>query len=559
MKWTSSFLFAVLLGASGFSQSASPAKRAAIDGTVTKEPGSEPVKKALIELIAEDQTSGGDYTAISAPDGSFRIEGILPGRYRLFAERTGYLEFDKHHSHSEGRVLTLGDGQELKSLQIDLQAAAVVRGRVTDEDGDPLPNAQVSVMRQTFSSGHNRLEQIGSERTNDLGEYRVAGLAPGNYYVSVNPPPDLKSLIENSGASSQGRTADKPSMSYQTTYYPGTPDRSEAVSIQLHPGDEFPVNFSLTPGPTLSVRGAVVNLPPRSTAIIMLQSRDFNTVLSGADMHKDGSFEIHDVSPGSYTILASIENGPVPMLARQSLQVSGSSVEGVRLAPQPGGSIRGRLHFENKGSLVRFDPTQVFLALRSADGDDSSLTTFGMGEGFSHITHVAGDGSFEWDNVPPGNFYLQFIDGSSSSDWYLKSVLASGREVNESGLMLDGGTVVLDVTVSNNGAMLGGITANEKGDGLSNATVVAVPEAKLRQREDHFFKAVTDQTGRFMLRGMPPGEYTVFAWESLDGDSFYDPDFLKSYEGQGVTMRLGEGDHKSVQVKTIPDKDVAEN
>lgn len=563
MKLISTSLAVALLvaNAAGQNAAASQKPRAVIEGIVTKDPGSEPVKKALIELIAEDQTTAGDYTAVSGADGSFRIEGILPGRYRLFAERTGMLEFEKHHARSQGRVLTLAEGQELKSLQIRLQAAAVVRGRVTDEDGDPMPNAQVSVMKQSFSAGHNHLEQVGSERANDLGEYRIASLPAGNYYVSVNPPPDLKNLIDGAGAAAStrdssggGANPDKTSLSYQTTYYPGTPDRSQAAPIQLHPGDEFPVNFSLTPAPTLSVRGSVVNLPPRSTAVIVLQSRDFNAVLSGAEMRKDGSFEIRDVAPGTYTILATIEDSPIPMTAKQSLQVVGSSVEGLRLSPQPGASIRGRLHFEGKsGGVNRFDSGQIFLALQSADGDDSPLGSFGMADGFSPAARVAADGSFEWKNVPSGTYYLQFVDGAGSSGWYLKSALAGGREVSESGLVMDGGAVVLDVLVSKKGAAVEGVATDQNGGPVANAVVVAVPEARLRSREDRFFKAATDQSGRFSLNGMPPGDYTLFAWESLDGDAYYDPNFLKNYQGQGTALPLAEGERKTVQLKTIPD------
>ncbi len=189
------------------SPAAKPAGRAMIEGMVIKEPGSEPVKKVLIELIAENQAEGGDYTAVSGADGSFHIEGIVPGRYHMFAERTGLLEVDKHRARSDGRVLVLTAGQEVKDLRIQVQAAAVVRGRVTDEDGDPLPNAQVAVLRQTFVSGRSRWEQAGAERTNDLGEYRVAGLPAGSYYVSVSPPPDFKSLIEAAGGAAQSRAA----------------------------------------------------------------------------------------------------------------------------------------------------------------------------------------------------------------------------------------------------------------------------------------------------------------------------------------------------------------
>ena len=71
--------------------------------------------------------------------------------------------------------------------------------------------------------------------------------------------------------------SDKPApAAYQTTYYPGTRDRGQAASIQLHAGEDFPVNFSLTPSPSLTIRGSVVNLPPGSSAAIMLQSKDFS-------------------------------------------------------------------------------------------------------------------------------------------------------------------------------------------------------------------------------------------------------------------------------------------
>src|SRR5258708_13282920 len=118
------------------------AGRAAIEGLVTKDPGGDPVKKALIELIAENQTEGGDYTAVTGSDGMFHIDGIVPGRYRLFTERTGFLEVDKHHSRSDGRVLTLGSGQLLKDVHIRLQAASVVARRGTNHAAGPQPNPQ---------------------------------------------------------------------------------------------------------------------------------------------------------------------------------------------------------------------------------------------------------------------------------------------------------------------------------------------------------------------------------------------------------------------------------
>jgi Carboxypeptidase regulatory-like domain len=450
--------------------------------------------------------------------------------------------------------LTLTAGQELKDLRIRLQAAAVVRGRVTDEDGDPLPNAQVAVLRQTYVSGRSRLEQAGAERTNDLGEYRVAGLPAGNYYVSVSPPPDFRSLIEAAGAASETHAAnDKAAAqtSYQTTYYPGTADRSQAAPLELHAGDELPVNFSLTPSPALSIRGSVVNLPPRSSAAIMLQSRDFSLVLNGAEMHQDGSFVIRDVAPGAYTILATVENGPVPMMARQTLQIVSNSVEDLRLSPQPGSWVHGRLRVENRNG-GRFDPSQIFLQLRSADWDEDVVGGFSSADGFSHVAHVGTDGSFEWKSVPPGNYSVQLAgDGGGSSDLFIKSALSGSRDVGDAGISVNGGAVVLDLVASANGGVVDGVAVDAKGQPVANAVIVAVPELRLRGRLELYRKTVSDQSGRFALHGVESGEFTVLAWESVDGEAYYNPEFLKSYEGQGSVLRVGEGDRKTVRVVVI--------
>jgi Carboxypeptidase regulatory-like domain len=532
--------------------------RAVVTGIVTKDPGSEPVKKALIELIAESQSDGGNYTALTGADGGFRIENILPGRYRLFVERTGYQEVDKHRKRSDGRVLTLGAGQELKDLVIRLQAAAVVEGRVTDEDGDPMAEAQVALLRQTFVAGRSHWEQVGAERTNDLGDYRIAGLAAGNYFISVTPPPDFRSLIETTGNAPAPRNgngaagSEKPApAAYQTTYYPGTRDRGQAEPIQLHAGDDFPANFALTKSPTLTIRGSVMNLPPGTTAAIMLQSKDFSLVLNGADMHRDGSFEIRDVSPGAYTIFATVDSAAAPMLARQSVQITSANVDGLQLAPQAGGSIRGRLRME-AGSVSRPDASQMFLLLRSSDGDDDALGGVTIGDGSPTLAHVNADGSFEWKNVSAGRYYVQLSDASDMPDWFLKSVAAGGREAADSGFSVSGGTTNVDVLASANGARADGVATNQKDEPVADAVVVAVPEARFRTHPDRYRKAATDQSGRFTLRGLPPGDYTIFAWESIDGDAYYDPQFLATYEGRGRALHVSEGDRASLQLKVIP-------
>jgi hypothetical protein len=288
---------------------------------------------------------------------------------------------------------------------------------------------------------------------------------------------------------------------------------------------------------------------------VLLQSRDFNLVLNGADMRKDGTFVIHDVSPGSYTILATVEGGPTSLMARQTLQVGGSDLEGLRLAPQAGSTVRGRLRLESRGNVGKFDPSQLFLALRPADaGDDVlGLAQMGMGEGFSASAHVAADGTFEWINVPAGNYFVQFEgENGANGDWYLKSASAGGRNVNESGISVNGGALSLELIASSNGAVVDGVVTDLKGESVTNAVVVVVPEARLRGRVERYRRTVSDQSGRFTLRGIPPGDYTIFAWESVDGEAYYNPEFLKSYEAKGSPLHADEGERKSVKLVAIP-------
>jgi hypothetical protein len=110
---------------------------------------------------------------------------------------------------------------------------------------------------------------------------------------------------------------------------------------------------------------------------------------------------------------------------------------------------------------------------------------------------------------------------------------------------------VLDLVASASGGVVDGVVTDRKGEPVANAVIVAVPEARLRWRTDRYRKTVSDQSGRFTLPGIAPGEYTIFAWDSVDGEAYYNPEFLKSYEGQGNALHVAEGEQKSVQVPVI--------
>src|SRR5437660_11298197 len=128
-------------------ESASTAPASTIAGTVVKEPGSQPLKKVLVQVVAENQKEGGNYTASTDADGHFRIENVLPGRYRIFIERTGFVAVNEHGLKSDVNVFTVQAGQAVEDLLFRMLLTAVISGRITDGDGDPMSGVRV-VARQ---------------------------------------------------------------------------------------------------------------------------------------------------------------------------------------------------------------------------------------------------------------------------------------------------------------------------------------------------------------------------------------------------------------------------
>src|SRR5260370_12426079 len=116
---------------------------ASLEGMVVKEPGSQPLKKVLVQVIAEEQKQGGNYTASTDADGHFHIENVVPGRYRLFLEKTGFVEVNGRGLKADANVFTIQAGQPLGDLLFRNIPKDLISGRITDEDGDPMSGVKI--------------------------------------------------------------------------------------------------------------------------------------------------------------------------------------------------------------------------------------------------------------------------------------------------------------------------------------------------------------------------------------------------------------------------------
>jgi hypothetical protein len=516
---------------------ASPPHSATLAGMVVKEPGSQPLKKVLLHLLAEDQKQGGNYTADTDSDGRFRIEKVQPGRYRLLLEKTGFHQINLRGHQAESSILSVQAGQEIDDLVFQMLPAAVISGRVVDEDGDPLPYSGVSLLKKR--PGKSREPELaGEERTNDLGEYRFGGLFPGQYLIAVVPAPDTRNF-EHLTKQPDG-TPGKQDLNYLVTYYPGTTDIAQAAALSLRAGDEMPVNFTMVPGMTYRVRGIVTGIPANQMPFVQIISRGVNNTLNGAEVAADGQFEARGVAPGSYSIVAYSGSAGQILSARQNVTVVAADVEGVKLVPTRPFTISGHLRFEGRPPN---DITQYTASLRGTDDESGSIYVIPGGVSGAGVDRV---GNFSWTDMNPGSYAVQVYGRENSEDSFLKSVTL-GNSNADTGFTVTG-PASIELLVSSKGGVLEGAVL-DKDQPATNATVVAVPEEKYRKVNERFGIGAADQNGHFTIHGLAPGSYTLFAWQDLDDRLYYDAAFLKAQESNGVALKVEESSRQKIELK----------
>ena len=513
-------------------------------GTVVNEPGSHPLKKVVVQVVAEDQKRGGNYTAITDTDGHFHIENMQPGRYRVFFEKTGFVEINARGQKADVNVIAIPPGKSLDDLMFRMLPNAVITGRITDEDGDPMPGVRVIAQRKI--PGSSKKETTSVAATDDLGQYRLAGLFPGQYWIAAMPPPDFRDFQRGTDKS---QSNDKPAESrYLTMFYPGTNDASQATPVPLKAGDEMPVNLNLVPARAYRVRGVVTGIPAGQKPIVELTSRTGDSIRA-SEVGPDGQFEIHGAAPGNYVLKAASGSDLSLLTARQEITVVASDVDGVKLVPAPSFTLSGHLRNDDgsSGNVSIFS-----VNLRQADLPDDSV--FFSEDSFGDTAQVDKQGNFQWKNVNPGTYILRLYGGNGQDNFFLKSARIGDRNI-EAAFPVSG-PAALDLIVSTKAGTVEGVVTDRDQQGadqpVSNVAVVAVPEEKYRKIAERFGVGATDQYGHFSIHGLAPGSYTLFAWQDVDENLYRDADFLKSQQASGTAFKIEGASTQTINLKLSP-------
>lgn len=106
--------------------------------------------------------------ATTAADGSFRLEGVPPGKVELLAEGKGHRPVRQNN-------LELAPAQHLRGLRLIADRGGVVRARVVDADGQPVAGAKVAVAKTGAAAddGATMVRATRSVGVDDSGDVQV--------------------------------------------------------------------------------------------------------------------------------------------------------------------------------------------------------------------------------------------------------------------------------------------------------------------------------------------------------------------------------------------------
>lgn len=527
-----------------------PTGTGVISGRVTAAATGVPLRQAQLMLMALDQPQSIRRSTTSDREGRYRFADLPAGRYLLVVNKGGYvsLQYGQKRPLDGGTPIVVGDAQAVNAVNVALQRGSVIAGRVTDEFGEPIARATVQAMRFKYNvDGQRRPQASEMATTDDLGQFRLFGLAPGEYIVSA----------ANRMGQVGGVDALDTSETYLTSYFPGTPNINDAQTVSLGTGQETDVQFALSSGRLSRVAGTVVDSTgrPVANAMATLQSptAGFSANLGGGLTTPDGAFSLSNIPPGEYLLNVQPINragsdAPLPEAGVLAITVGGADLLNLRVTTSPGATVTGRVVFEGTAARENGQGGRVRVMPQTAGPALPLVSSFGIDTGL-----VTDDGSFELKGVR-GQVLFRVAAGQA---WTLKSVSHEGVDITDTGTDMTGpdGLQGLTIVLTDKVTDVSGQVTDPRGRPVKDYLVVMQPlEPKSSVALTRYLRTLRpDSEGRYRARGLPPGEYFATAIEGLEQGRQFVPDVQARLrdtarrftvrEGETVTLdlRLTEG------------------
>jgi hypothetical protein len=498
-----------------------------ISGVVVSAVTGQPIDRADVTL----HNAGGESLVAemtTGADGRFSFEHLPAAKFALSASRRGYIgmAYDEHEGYST--AIVTGAGLKSDDLTFRLPPRAVIRGNITDDAGDPVQQARVSLYRVDLRSGLGNIVRAGNTVTDDTGAYEFAHLDPGNYYVAAmatpwyaTRPQPRRDAAGNPLPDEQRSPLD---VAYPTTFYADVTDSDSATPIPVKAGDQIQVNVTMhavaavhlsVQVPSPAGRGFAM---PQVTQEVFGQTEGMPASMSynwrGRQSESDAetTIELSGVAPGHYSV--ELHGGGE---SSRSAAIDAASDTKIDLAQASGmADVSGKVTMASGEQL----PDRLNISLRSSDGRNAG------GE------RVDADGSFTMHGVAPGNYEVWV----SAPDMSLAvtHLIATGAAFEGNLLKVGSAPVAISAALVEGSATVTGFATRDDTP-AAGVMVLLVPRNPEAERE-MFRREQRDSDGSFQLNRVVPGQYTVVAIEDGWTLDWARPEVITRYLPKGLKI-----------------------
>jgi protocatechuate 3,4-dioxygenase beta subunit len=460
----------------------------AIAGTITDSRGADRAASAMVLASLESQGFMPSGTAQADGSGAYRIDGLLPGRYRVMVvqpPRGGATAGPRGMEMSPPQQ-TMVEVGKTATVDFHLGGGVAVHGTVT-QGGQPVAGADID-----FSPENSPFGGRSSTTTAEDGTYRIDGLAAGPYLVRVERTPLHATIPE---------TAD------------------------------YELNLEL---PTGVLAGKVVDVatgaPVADARVLVLQTGaqvgggpgggPWSSAAYGGSTHtgEDGSFEVTGLAGGSWDVQASqAEYSPGTVTVELA---TGGRFDGIVVRLERGFRLAGQV-VDAAGAPV---PDAMVMLLDPATGEPV--------RGDIHGRISGADGKFEATGLAPGRYGVRAIaPGYAASPLQLAD--AGADQTAPVVLRLSNGGR-LELTVVDAAAQpVGGVPVQLLDPATGRDAMPGGPFAFPGQ------PPVTDGTGRLVFEHVTPGSYTLAVPASSGMVVAPTPATVREGETTTVTLTTG--------------------
>lgn len=515
-----------------------PPGTAVLRGRVFAADTGQPLRKAQVRITQTDvATAPGvirdNKLATTDARGLFEFKELRAGRYTLMASKGSYvsLQYGQARPTEPGKPIEILDGQTIERVDFALPHGGIITGRILDEFGEPLAEVIVSPQRFQYMQGQRRL--VGSGRsvvTDDLGEFRLFGVPPGQYYLQAT----FRSGVIFGAGQETG---------YAPMFFPGTLDVASAQRITIGVGtDVSGVVMTMKPVKAAKVSGTVMDSQgrPMSGMLMVMQATGNNIMTMGGPVRPDGSFSLNGLAPGEYT-LRSQQIGRSPAeseVALLRITVGSEDITDLQLFASPPSIVRGRVLVDPAAAsalparlMVAATPVQPMIPNPPAA--------------------VAEDLTFELRAVPGA---VRITLGGGASGWSVRSVRVNGADVTDSGFEVKAREELsgVEVELTNKLTTITGLVTNARGGALKDySTIVFAQDPARWGLTTNRYQSIgrPDQDGRFKISGLPAGEYYIIALDRVDTGEVYDPEYLEKIRAKASSISINEGETKQLELK----------